>query len=261
MPLNPLTTSALITGGSSILGGMLGGGDTGPGKTAQLRSYKLAKDQFEYQKTLNKNQIQYKVADAKAAGLHPLYALGSSANFSPTSYTPTGQSETGSALGRGIAEAGRQVGNLVGQQGLIQSQIGANDAAAERDYAASALALSNMKRAEDEANSRQDFDINVEPDFKKQPVPKIPTRKLESGTQKGTQPFFTEYDLGSGYSFYGPRAEEPAEALENVGGMLMALPKNILHIIKGVVGPYQRAAQRAWDRKYKSTGYRRGRNQ
>ena len=154
-----LVTASLITGGASLLGGMLGGGDTGPGKTAQLRSYKLAKDQFEYQKTLNQNQIQYKVADAKAAGLHPLYALGSSANFSPTSYTPTGQNETGSALGRGIAEAGRSVGNLIAQNALVESQIGANKGAEARDMAAAALANSQIARAQGEANYRQDQDI------------------------------------------------------------------------------------------------------
>ena len=156
---NPTTAGAAITAGGSILGGLLGGGDSGPGKTAQVRSYKLAKDQFEYQKTLNKNQIQYKVADAKAAGLHPLYALGSSANFSPTSYTPTGQNETGSALGRGIAEAGRSAGNLIAQQALVESQVGANQGAEARDYAAAALANSQIARAQGEANYRQDQDI------------------------------------------------------------------------------------------------------
>ena len=159
MAFDPLVQASLVSAGGSILGGMLGGGDTGPGKTAQLRSYKLAKDQFEYQKTLNKNQIQYKVADAKAAGLHPLYALGSSANFSPTSYTPTGQNETGSALGRGIAEAGKNVGNLIAQNALIESQIGANKGAEARDMAAAALANSQIARAQQEANYRQDQDI------------------------------------------------------------------------------------------------------
>lgn len=56
----------------------------------------LARDQFDYQRRLQHKKIQYTVADAKKAGLHPLFALGAgSTSFSPTSYIP-GQSETGS---------------------------------------------------------------------------------------------------------------------------------------------------------------------
>jgi len=240
--MDPVTSAAAITAGGSILGGMLGGSESGAPS-------QLARNQFKYQKQLHQNQIQWQVADAKKAGLHPLFALGNSMNFSPVSDTSSTDT-TGSALGQGIAEAGRQVGNLVGQKSLVSSQVKANDAAAERDYASAALSLSNMKRAENEANFRQDNAINTQPDFKHTPVPKIPTRKLERGTQKGKQPFFTEYELGSGYSFYGPRAEEPAEALENVGGMLMSLPKNALHVIRGTIGPYQRLAERIWNMKY-----------
>jgi len=180
--MDPLVTASLISTGGSLLGGMLSG-ESGPGKTERLRSYKLAKDQFEYQKSLNKNQIQYKVADAKAAGLHPLYALGSSANFSPTSYTPTGQNETGSALGRGIAEAGRNVGNLIAQDALVKSQVGANQGAEARDYAAAALANSQIARAQGEANYRQDQDIMLadgmrKSGFNSRPYATTPTEEV-----------------------------------------------------------------------------------
>ena len=182
MALDPLVTASLVSTGGSLLGGMLSG-ESGPGKTERLRSYKLAKDQFDYQKTLNKNQIQYKVADAKAAGLHPLYALGSSANFSPTSYTPTGQNETGSALGRGIAEAGKNVGNLIAQKTLIDSQVGANQGAEARDYAAAALANSQIARAQGEANYRQDQDIMLadgmrKSGFNSRPYATTPTEEV-----------------------------------------------------------------------------------
>ncbi len=51
----------------------------------------LGREQFEYQKELNKNQIQWRVDDAKKAGLHPMAALGlQSSSFSPvsSSFTP-----------------------------------------------------------------------------------------------------------------------------------------------------------------------------
>lgn len=51
----------------------------------------LAREQFEYQKELHKNQMQWRVEDAKKAGLHPMAALGlQGSSLSPVSasFTP-----------------------------------------------------------------------------------------------------------------------------------------------------------------------------
>lgn len=46
----------------------------------------FSREQFEYQKALHQNQIQWRVEDAKKAGVHPMAALGlSSMSFSPVS--------------------------------------------------------------------------------------------------------------------------------------------------------------------------------
>lgn len=56
------------------------------------------------QKKMAQNQIQWRVADAKAAGVHPLYALGApTMSFSPSGYD--GGASSMSALGQDISRA------------------------------------------------------------------------------------------------------------------------------------------------------------
>ena len=66
-----------------------------------------------------RNLIRTRVADATAAGLHPLYALGASGG-APAGGSPSfmlGQSQSGSYLGPGIAAAGRAIGRAVSRGG------------------------------------------------------------------------------------------------------------------------------------------------
>ncbi|MBA7641602.1 hypothetical protein ES703_49287 [subsurface metagenome] len=105
---------------------------------------RLNKAQF---KDLQQKSIRHKVADAKAAGLHPLFALGGTASgASPTPFIP-GQSRTGNQLGEGLAAAGRQIA----RGGLVQAQIESYKASANRDNAQAAQTLSETKRAEQNA--------------------------------------------------------------------------------------------------------------
>lgn len=67
--------AAGISAGSDILGGILGGSSA---KKQAKKAAKFAKKQFEYMKYLNANRIRLTVDDAKAAGIHPLAALGAS---------------------------------------------------------------------------------------------------------------------------------------------------------------------------------------
>lgn len=77
------------------------------------RQLSFAKRQFRLQRDLTKEGIQRRVADAKKAGLHPLYALGGSASASPTTFIP-GQSPTGSAPGLAVSQAMRRGTNFAG---------------------------------------------------------------------------------------------------------------------------------------------------
>lgn len=115
---------ALIGGASSIAGGVLSGS----------RNQKLSKDFLDWQKTLAQSGIRMRVADAKAAGLHPLFALGAA----PQSSAPA---VIGDTLGTGISEAGQHVGGAVSRlpgrsekkerglrMQLLESQIAETDA-------------------------------------------------------------------------------------------------------------------------------------
>lgn len=109
---------------------------------------KLAKRQFNAQMD---QAIQRRVADARKAGVHPLFALGSSAGGSPTTYAGDG----------GIGAAGEALGSAVkglksgkGEQRLLESQISASEASAKRDLADAALSDAQAAKLAQEMNSQ-----------------------------------------------------------------------------------------------------------
>ncbi len=73
----------IVGGAANVVGGILGNNSQSSANSANLD---FARQQFEYQKELHKNQLQWRVEDAKKAGLHPMAALGlQSSSFSPVS--------------------------------------------------------------------------------------------------------------------------------------------------------------------------------
>lgn len=99
---------AIIAAGATIAGSLLAnrGGD----------SNDQAAEQFNWNSQLQRefaqNGIRWRVDDAKAAGLHPLYALGGSgASASPINYVGNqgGGSSTNEALGSGLSQFGQDI--------------------------------------------------------------------------------------------------------------------------------------------------------
>lgn len=88
---------SIIGAGASLLGGVLG---SNKAEKAQQREYAA-------QKEFAQSGIQWKVADAKAAGIHPLYALGANT----VSYSP--QSVGDGGLGSAISGAGQNIGRAI----------------------------------------------------------------------------------------------------------------------------------------------------
>lgn len=85
----------LISAGAGLLGGLFG-------KSSQE---KANRQNIEFQKKFAQKGIQWRVADAKAAGIHPLAALGAStASFSPS---VVGDTSLGSAIGQAGQDLGR----------------------------------------------------------------------------------------------------------------------------------------------------------
>lgn len=90
---------SLISAGSSLLGGLFG----------QSQADKQAKLQKEFAQ----KGIQWKVADAKAAGIHPLAALGAqTTSYAPTSVGDLGLSSMGQDIGRAVDSARSATGKV-----------------------------------------------------------------------------------------------------------------------------------------------------
>ena len=96
--------AAGISALGSIGGGLLSGSSA---KKASKKANKLAKKQLKWQKYVDTHRIQMTVADAKAAGIHPLAALGASGlpQSSPVTVQPSygGGFDWGDAIGAGTS--------------------------------------------------------------------------------------------------------------------------------------------------------------
>lgn len=107
--MDPLIGGALISGASSLLGGLFG-------KSSQE---KANRENIKLQREFAQNGIQWKVADAKAAGLHPLAALGAqTASFSPSIVGDT-------SFGTGVAQAGQDLGRAIQSTRTQDQRVGA----------------------------------------------------------------------------------------------------------------------------------------
>lgn len=88
---------AIIGGIGSVLGGLI---NSSSQKAANAENIK-------YQKQFAQEGIQWRVADAEKAGIHPLYALGAQT----TAFAPSSVGDT--SLGNSLASAGQDIGRAV----------------------------------------------------------------------------------------------------------------------------------------------------
>lgn len=112
---------AAISGGLGIAGGMMNA----------TASKTIAREQMKQQKEFAQNGIQWRVEDAKKAGLHPLYAIGAQG----ATYTPVSQDS--SSMGNAVADAGAYLGKAVD---------GAIDTATRRELELENLEYARMQR-------------------------------------------------------------------------------------------------------------------
>nr|DAW32782.1 MAG TPA: minor capsid protein [Microviridae sp.] len=88
---------SIISAGAGLLGGMM----------SASASKSAARKQVELQREFAQNGIRWKVADAKAAGLHPLAALGAQT----TSYQPVSVGDT--SMGSALSEMGQNISRSI----------------------------------------------------------------------------------------------------------------------------------------------------
>lgn len=90
-----------ISAASSLLGGVLGRG-------AADDASDFAARQLQFQNLAAKKGIQWRVKDAREAGIHPVYALGAQ-TFSPSPISISGADP----LAEGVAQMGQSLGQAV----------------------------------------------------------------------------------------------------------------------------------------------------
>lgn len=116
------TPDTLLSTGLNFIGGLLGNKEKGRDREAQMA---MANQNIALQKDFAQQGIRWKVADARAAGLHPLAALGANTmSFSPVSIASDPSSPMGDALksmGSDISRAQR-AGSTKGEQ-LVSSEV------------------------------------------------------------------------------------------------------------------------------------------
>lgn len=178
--MEPTTTAALISAGGSLAGGLLGG------QSSDV-DYRGAK-----------KGIRWRVRDAKAAGIHPLYAMG--APGVGQGQVVTGQSNTGSA----VSDAANAIaGGVRSQSSTARAQLRATNAAAERDEAQAAYWRSEARRSSQKANSQQDLPHVLESTPQTGKLPKG-LGKLQTSDTVTQQEIEDQYGgvIGEAYGLY-----------------------------------------------------------
>lgn len=97
----------LISGGLKLIGGLMGQDAADADRASRER---MAAQNIAMQREFAQQGIRWKVEDARAAGVHPLYALGASSHsFAPVSIGGS----SGSPMGAALASMGQDVGRAV----------------------------------------------------------------------------------------------------------------------------------------------------
>lgn len=140
--MEPVTMGALIAGGAAIAGGLIGADST---DKTNARNEQLQRD-------FAQKGIQWRVADAKAAGIHPLAALGASVPSASPSFVA-------GDLGESVARAGQHIGDYVSrspsaeQRALTQLQMEQIKASTQKDLAQANYWNSEAARHAQKANA------------------------------------------------------------------------------------------------------------
>lgn len=125
----------IVGAGISAIGSLLGG------RKNQKAQAEANRENYEAQKEFAQHGIRWKVEDAKAAGLHPLFALGGAG----ASFAPSAQP----VMNNGYAEAGQNLSRAAtafGDKQLQSAQIEALKAGAAKDLALAQAAASEAAR-------------------------------------------------------------------------------------------------------------------
>lgn len=204
-----------ISAGAGLIGGKMEADATAKNNRLQMIQ---AVENRELQKQFAKEGIQWRVADARAAGIHPLAALGAqTASFSPIQLGTSPESGMGNALasagqdiGRAISAtsttAGRanqqvqalQLENMSLQNDLLRSQIAKN--VSQVGPPMPALHQKQLIPGQGQTNSASTGLVDIKPAEVTTSVPGAPN------VQAGINPEVAFFDAGEGRYSINPGA-------------------------------------------------------
>lgn len=177
-------------------------------------SYENRDKNFEMQERFAKSGIRWKVADAKAAGLHPLAALGmSGASAAPVAI----QSDLGS-MGQDIdraIQATRTAGERAERNGVNAqlSQLSLERAQLENEWLRSKIARENAAQIGPAMPSPVESGFRIVPTD----VPAHAGAGHEHLTAGPASPGLSRYDLGPLLGTMNLPSEKATEAMEDMG--------------------------------------------
>lgn len=256
----------LISAGTTLLGGLLG--KSSADSARDLQREQIARNEA-LQREFAQNGIQWRVEDAKKAGIHPIYALGGSgATFTPSSANFT--SDT--SLANAFASAGQDVGRA------IQATRSAPDRAIALEVTKTqleGLQLDNdIKRTELASKLSRVGRPQVGPPMPMATVPGYDPVPLPRPDPRGPDVYqHKQKDTAKemhwrGWSWKTDPHTSPAEQLEDRYGddisKILSLPwvgsADLLYNNERKIEFYQDLMRRAWDHPRRELPARRGYN-
>lgn len=247
----PFPVAAAIGAGALVGSGIIGS------EAAKSQT----KDQLAYQREFAKHGIRWRVEDAKAAGVHPLLAMGAQVpSYQPVVIDdplPRALGEAGQTIARSVAATSTPEEKQMTQLALQSAQARVRSDNAMADYYSSLAA-----RTRQEANSAQTFPLEtglpgldgqglswlgdypegflssdsgrgLDSPLSGRFVEKAPTVSSHAVGQphvsSGTKPGWDNYNLGPGLDIQLPTSSNMGEALEPISES----PRLLVPIIVG----------------------------
>ncbi|MEM2002527.1 MAG: hypothetical protein QXT77_07790 [Candidatus Methanomethylicaceae archaeon] len=215
---------ALIGAGAAIIGGALSDRSNRKAAAATNETQEqLHRENIALQREFAQAGIRWKVEDAKAAGLHPLYAIGAApATFSPS--IPAMVTPDRSGLGRGLAEAGQHLGRAVSaqqtpdQRAITQATLAHLVAQTQKEEAMAMYYASEAARNRQNAftsSGLPEATVEVGPLVKTVPDEVISHDPRDPSRTAGVHPGTTTYTMPGGIKLRLP-SEQMKESIEDI---------------------------------------------